>query len=119
MDDHAIPRIVTTLIAHPDAVHVQANTINNKGTRYFNYRSGALLPFLPDPAYMKNNNESDDLAAGSKSYGNVTDLDWRTSSLPYYTTSDSIDSPPFDIAKIPWSESVSYTHLTLPTKRIV
>ena len=78
IDDNAIPRMVSSLVAHPEVSSIQANVVNNKGTYWYHYHTGdgtTILPFLPS------------------------------------TTSVTLE--------VSASEAVSYTHLTLPTKRIV
>jgi hypothetical protein len=90
VDDNAIPRLVHTLIAHPEAHIVSANIINSATTNWLHYHTGAVLPYLPDiePPPM----------------GEHT-TEWRASSLPQYPhdvnepydfTNERNDHSPFD-----------------------
>lgn len=66
--DDAIPRMVHSLMAHPEALDVAANIVNSPLTNWLHYHTNAVLPYLPD---MKN--------ASSPQLD-----DWRPSKLPKY-----------------------------------
>jgi len=71
IDENAIPRMVSSLVAHPEASSIQANVINNKGTYWYHYHAGdgtTILPFLPSTT--------------SATLEVSASQDWRTSNLP-------------------------------------
>lgn len=72
IDENAIPRIVTTLLAHPEAHSVLGNSINNRWNHYFHHGTGAILPYLPEPP---------------RSSTGKREISWRASSLPRYEES--------------------------------
>ena len=71
IDDNAIPRMVSSLVAHPEVSSIQANVVNNKGTYWYHYHAGdgtTILPFLPSTT--------------SATLEVPASQDWRTSNLP-------------------------------------
>lgn len=77
----AIPRVVTSLVEHPEAFAVAGHVVNNPHTHFWQYHSGALLPYLPEPG-------TDPVLPPST---------WRASDLPRYT-----DEAP---AQFKWAEN--------------
>ncbi|MCJ1287230.1 hypothetical protein MMC26_006578 [Xylographa opegraphella] len=70
--EDAIPRLVQSRIAHPSAFDIAANIVNSPLTNWFHVRTGAVLPYLPEPSSPHNHTSQ-----------NST---WRASSLPFYST---------------------------------
>lgn len=70
IDDYAIPYMVTSLLAHPEAFNIQSNVINSRFTHWFHHATGAILPFLPEE------HETNDFVAKATS--------WRPSEFPPY-----------------------------------
>ncbi|ETS85654.1 hypothetical protein PFICI_03679 [Pestalotiopsis fici W106-1] len=69
IDDDAVPRMIETLIKHPEAHDIAGNIINSPITSFMHYHQGAVRPFLPDlkaPEQLS------------------PPTDWRTSHLPFY-----------------------------------
>ena len=48
MHDDAIPRMVHTLMDHPEAHDVAANIVNSPLTHWIHYHTEAILPYMPD-----------------------------------------------------------------------
>lgn len=53
IDDDAIPLIVNTLVTNKEAVIVSANMVNSPELNWLQYRTGAILPYLPDLNYAR------------------------------------------------------------------
>ncbi|MCJ1436959.1 hypothetical protein MMC27_006342 [Xylographa pallens] len=70
--EDAIPRLVQSRIAHPSAFNIAANIVNSPLTNWFHARTGAVLPYLPEPFPPQNHTSQDPT--------------WRASSLPFYST---------------------------------
>ena len=70
--EDAIPRLVQSRIAHPSAFDIAANIVNSPLTNWFHARTGAVLPYLPEPTPPQNHT--------------IQNLTWRASSLPSYST---------------------------------
>ncbi|EME38751.1 hypothetical protein DOTSEDRAFT_75482 [Dothistroma septosporum NZE10] len=72
--DDAVPRVVSGLISHPEALAMAGNIINSPVSRWFHYRTGAVRPFLPETLATKDLAESEPKGQ------------WRTSypHLPYH-----------------------------------
>ena len=66
--DDTIPRMVYTLMAHPEAHDVAANIINSPLTHWLHYHTEAVFPYLPE--------ETNDTIPDPTS--------WRASDLPKY-----------------------------------
>ncbi|KAL9072847.1 MAG: hypothetical protein Q9157_004960 [Trypethelium eluteriae] len=47
--DNAIPRMVHTLIDHPESYAVSANVINSPEGHWLHYHTNAIVPYLPEP----------------------------------------------------------------------
>ena len=75
IDDDAIPRIVDTLLTHPESVIVSANIINSPKLSWLQYRTGAILPYLPELGKEQ--------ADGSVLSSKNNPL-WRASELPLW-----------------------------------
>jgi hypothetical protein len=71
IDDDAIPLIVDTLITNTESVIVSANIVNSPELNWLQYRTGAILPYLPDLNYAR----STDLST-------IENPKWRASELP-------------------------------------
>jgi len=69
IDDDAVPRIVHTLIEHPEAHAIGGNIINSAHASWIHYHNDAIYPYLPEPEPQSQQQE-------------VTD--WRASKLPKY-----------------------------------
>ncbi|MCJ1294331.1 hypothetical protein MMC34_005889 [Xylographa carneopallida] len=70
--EDAIPRLVQSRIAHPSAFDIAANIVNSPLTNWFHARTGAVLPYLPEPSPPHN------LTSQAPT--------WRASSIPFYST---------------------------------
>ncbi|MCJ1385677.1 hypothetical protein MMC17_008800 [Xylographa soralifera] len=70
--EDAIPRLVHSRLAHSSAFDIAANIINSPLTNWFHARTGAILPYLPEPSPPHNHSSQD--------------TSWRASSLPSYST---------------------------------
>ena len=107
IDDDAIPRMVDTLLAHPEAHGVAANIVNSPLTHWLHYHSEAVLPYLPE------SNQDDPRPLTT----------WRASVLPRwsgYRTEiwefpDRPDGRPFDIGEV--GGPPSKNHRWLPMAR--
>jgi hypothetical protein len=71
IDDDAIPLIVDTLVTNTESIIVSANLVNSPELNWLQYRTGAILPYLPDLNYAR----STDLST-------VENPRWRASELP-------------------------------------
>jgi hypothetical protein len=71
IDDEAIPLIVDTLVTNTESVIVSANMVNSPELNWLQYRTGAILPYLPDLNYAR----STDLST-------IGNPQWRASDLP-------------------------------------
>lgn len=80
--DDAVPRLVHSKLAHPEALDIAANIINSPLTDWFHHRTGAVLPYLPEPHPSPN-------ASSTSS--------WRPSDLPTYP---STPPPEFDFGQL-------------------
>jgi len=69
IDDDAVPRIVHTLIEHPEAHAIGGNIINSAHASWIHYHNDAIYPYLPEPEPQSRQQE-------------VTE--WRASKLPKY-----------------------------------
>ena len=67
-------------MAHPEALIVSANVINNPLMGWMHYHMGALHPYLP---------ESAESALKQKENGNRWSPSWRQSTLPSFNGDDS------------------------------
>jgi hypothetical protein len=73
VDQHAIPRMVTTLLNRPDAFVVLANTVNNPAFGWVHYHLGAVRPYLPE------------LAPDQEQLATRENGVWKASDLPTWT----------------------------------
>jgi hypothetical protein len=71
IDDYAIPLVVDTLVTNTESAIVSANMINSPELNWLQYRTGAILPYLPDLNYAR----STDLSTAENPQ-------WRASELP-------------------------------------
>jgi hypothetical protein len=71
IDDGAIPLIVDTLVTNTESIIVSANMVNSPELNWLQYRTGAILPYLPDLNYAR----STDLSTSENPK-------WRASELP-------------------------------------
>ncbi|MCJ1392950.1 hypothetical protein MMC18_005822 [Xylographa bjoerkii] len=71
--EDAIPRLVQSRLAYPSAFDVAANIVNSPLTNWFHARTGAVLPYLPEPSPPHNHTNQD--------------ITWRASFLPAYPLS--------------------------------
>lgn len=71
IDDNAIPLIVDTLVSNTEAVIVSANMVNSPELNWLQYRTGAILPYLPDLNYARYTDLS-----------TIENPKWRASELP-------------------------------------
>ena len=71
IDDDAIPLVVNTLVTSAESVIVSANMVNSPELNWSQYRTGAILPYLPDLNYAR----STDLST-------TENPKWRASELP-------------------------------------
>lgn len=71
LDDAAVPRIITSLLAHPEAFCILGNSINNRWNHWFHHGTCAVLPYLPETSQPKEK-----------------DVSWRASTLPPYPISE-------------------------------
>ncbi|MCJ1400215.1 hypothetical protein MMC11_003419 [Xylographa trunciseda] len=69
--EDAIPRLVQSRLAYPSAFDIAANIVNSPLTNWFHARTGAVLPYLPEPSLPHNHT--------------FQDPTWRPSSLPSYS----------------------------------
>lgn len=67
--DNAVPRMIETLIKHPEAHDIAGNIINSPIASFLHYHNGAVHPFLPDVKPPEQEGPPED---------------WRTSLLPPY-----------------------------------
>jgi hypothetical protein len=71
IDDNAIPLIVDTLVTNPESIIVSANMVNSPELNWLQYRTGAVLPYLPELNYAR----PADLST-------LENPKWRASELP-------------------------------------
>jgi hypothetical protein len=71
IDDNAIPLIVDTLVTNSESIIVSANMVNSPELNWLQYRTGAVLPYLPDLNFAR----SADLST-------LENPKWRASELP-------------------------------------
>ena len=76
IDDDAIPRIVDTLLSHPESALVSANVVNSPKLSWLQYRTGAILPYLPELG----KHQADRSVLSSKE-----NPLWRASELPFWS----------------------------------
>jgi len=74
VDDDAVPRLVHSLLAHPEAYAVASNLINSPVTHWLHYHTEAILPYLPEPTAPP---------------AVRAEIQWRASKLPSYNGSIS------------------------------
>ncbi|KAL9120093.1 MAG: hypothetical protein Q9187_003355 [Circinaria calcarea] len=74
--DDAIPRMVQTRLAHPEAFDIAANIVNSPLTNWFHYHTGAVYPYLPEVKPSHGENTSGEDAVRTES--------WRPSELPLW-----------------------------------
>ncbi|KAF7523003.1 hypothetical protein G7054_g11951 [Neopestalotiopsis clavispora] len=74
IDDDAVPRMIETLIEHPEAHDIAGNIINSPITSFFHFHHGAVHPYLPE---MK------------RPGGLGLPTDWRVSQLPLHAGNNS------------------------------
>jgi hypothetical protein len=67
--EDTIPRMVHTLLAHPEAHNIAANIVNSPLTHWLHYHSEAILPYLPE--------STENLSS--------TPTTWRASNLPQWS----------------------------------
>jgi hypothetical protein len=84
IDDDAIPRIVDTLLTHSESVIVSANIINSPKLSWLQYRTGAILPYLPELGRKQ--------VDGSLLSSRKNPL-WRASDLPFWKKPDGFEEP--------------------------
>jgi hypothetical protein len=51
--DDAIPLVVDTLVINTESVFVSTNMVNSPKLNWLQYRTGAILPYLPDLNYAR------------------------------------------------------------------
>ncbi len=71
IDDDAIPLVVNTLVTNTESLIVSANMVNSPELNWLQYRTGAILPYLPDLNYAR-----------PKDISSVNNPRWRASELP-------------------------------------
>lgn len=79
----AIPQMVHTLLAHPEAHNVQANIVNSASTSWQHFHAGAVRPYLPEIVRPRGVNRTT----------------WRPSELPSYPAESA--EPQFDLEAPP------------------
>lgn len=84
VDDGAIPSIVDTLITDPESVIVSANLVNSPKLSWLQYRTGAILPYLPELGKKQ--------ADGSVLSSRNNPL-WRASELPLWKKPHGFKEP--------------------------
>lgn len=82
IDDDAIPLVVGTLITNTESIIVSANMVNSPELNWLQYRTGAILPYLPDLNYAR----STDLST-------VDNPKWRASELPDWIEPADFQAP--------------------------
>ena len=82
IDDDAIPLIVDTLVTNTDSIVVSANMVNSPELNWLQYRTGAILPYLPDLNYARSSELS---TAGNPK--------WRASELPDWIEPAEFQAP--------------------------
>jgi hypothetical protein len=70
MEDDAIPLIVDALVTNPEAMMISSNIINSPKLSWLQYRTGAILPYLPEIEKRPNK------------LSTVSNPIWRPSELP-------------------------------------
>lgn len=53
LDDDAILLVVDTLVTNTESVFVSTNMVNSPELNWLQYRTGAILPYLPDLSYAR------------------------------------------------------------------
>ena len=79
--DDAIPRLVQTLQAHPEAHDVAANIINSPVAHWLHYHTDAILPYLPE------------LHRAQSTPPRGSAVDWRPSKLPQHNAPAAAEFP--------------------------
>ena len=69
--ENAIPSMVQTLIAHPEAHDIAANIVNSPLAHWLHFHTDAIYPYVPDTTPQAEITEDS--------------LTWRPSKLPQYT----------------------------------
>lgn len=94
---NAIERMVSSLLAHPEAYAILSNVINSRFTHYFHHSTDAIRPFLPDPS-----KEREELRS------------WKTSLLPEYPVDNLPEDPQTTLDQIQKPSSPGSRWLPLP-----
>ena len=97
--DDAIPLLVQSLLAHPEAYAVTANLINSNQGSWIHYHRNAILPYLPEPALSLT--EGRNLSS------------WRESELPPYPEDAHPPAAAYNLSAEPPFDG----HRWLPLKR--
>lgn len=84
IDQDAIPRVVSTLLTHPEAAIVSANIVNSPKLSWLQYRTGAILPYLPELGKK---------TAGSSILSSKDNPIWRASELPFWEKPEGFEAP--------------------------
>lgn len=82
IDDDAVPLIVDTLVTNTESVIVSANMVNSPELNWLQYRTGAILPYLPDLNYAR----PQDLST-------IDNRQWRASDLPEWIGPANFHAP--------------------------
>jgi hypothetical protein len=81
-DDDAIPLVVDTLVTNTESVFMSTNMVNSPELNWLQYRTGAILPYLPDLSYAR----STDLST-------TENPQWRASELPDWIEPAELRAP--------------------------
>jgi hypothetical protein len=84
IDHDAIPRVVNTLLTHPESVLVSANIVNSPKLSWLQYHTGAILPYLPELSKK---------TADASLLSSKDNPVWRASELPLWEKPEGFEEP--------------------------
>jgi hypothetical protein len=84
IDNDAVPGIVETLLSHPESALVSANVVNSPKISWLQFRTGAILPYLPELGKK----QADESVLSSKK-----NPLWRASELPLWKEPAGFEPP--------------------------